>query len=286
MSDNELSKTINVTCPACNKSGQITIRGNEVQSVIKGVTALNVEQGLICEHQFIAFIDKEYNIKDSFIYDYKLELPQVQIKDEEQFLVSKEYDIDIVKLSLLPSLMTHILRGIFIGKKIALISDNQLISKHLLEFFINITSNTFNLELFIIEKTEYLTNKKKYEAFLILDGISVLNDKDDIINEKDLKIERVIVQKFFAESDPEISIIIVKDEIFKIFRLVEILINFNNNYDENNRFTTKQAIEFFEKNYNFKMQIPYLLFLENIAEKRFNMSLFRSDKFTDFFGLF
>jgi len=286
MSNNHLSKTIKVTCPSCAKSGQIKIEGEYVNFVSRGITALNVEQGVICEHNFIAFIDKDYNIKDSFICDYKLELPQVEMIDEEQFSISKEYDIDIVKLSLLPSLMVHVLKGIFIGKKIALISNNELISKNLLEFFINITSNTFNLELSIIEKTEFLQNKKKYSDFLVLEENIVLNDKEEVINEKDLKIERVIVQRFFAESDPEICIIIVKDEIFKIYKLVEALITFNENYDKNNLFTMKQALDFFEERYNFQMQVPYLMFLEDIAEKRFNTILFRTDKFTDFFGLF
>lgn len=286
MSDKQLSKNIKVTCPSCAKSGQIKIEGEIVNSVIRGITALNVEQGVICEHNFIAFIDKDYNIKDCFICDYKLELPQVQMIDEAQFSISKEYDIDIVKLSLLPSLMAHVLKGIFIGKRIALIYNNQLIAKNILEFFINITSNTLNLELSIIDKTEYLKNKNNYSDFLVLEENLILNDKDKIINEKDLKIERVIVQRFFAEPDPEISIIIVKDEIFKIYKLVEALINFNENYNKDNLFTMKQALEFFEKRYNFQMQVPYLMFLEDIAEKRFNTILFRTDKFTDFLGLF
>ncbi|MFX1273842.1 MAG: hypothetical protein ACFFBP_13925 [Promethearchaeota archaeon] len=277
---------VDISCPACKRTGQIQIKDNMVESSHRNVTVVDIAQDTICEHSFIVFIDKDLKIKDCYVCDFKIELPKGKIKTEEPFSLSANYDIDIIRLSVLPSLMVHVLKGIFIGKKIAIISNNELLSRNILEFFINITSDSFNLELFCIDESEYIKEKNKYGDFLVLEGVNVVNDNDKLINEKDLKIERAIVQKFFSENDPEISIIIIKDEIYKIFKLVEALIGFNKNYNKKNPFTMKKALEFFENEFKIQIPVPYLSYLADIVEKRFNIELYKTDKFTDFLGLF
>ncbi|MFX1273844.1 MAG: hypothetical protein ACFFBP_13915 [Promethearchaeota archaeon] len=285
MTDSDSLIDIKITCPACNTKGYIQIKKEIILSSNRGITAVNVAEDLVCEHSFVAYIDRNLAIRDSFICDFKIDLPIVEIKTYEEFVASKDYDVDIIKLNLLPSLMVNVLKGIFMGKKIIIISHNEFISNNFLGFFKNITNDSFPLELRAADRVEYKKNKKLYKDSLILDSTSVINDKDKIINEKNIKIEGAIVQKFFSEPDSKISVILIKNEINKIYILSQALIEFNKNFNEKKRFTLKQALDFFEKEYNFKMQIPFLEFLENVVEKRFNVVLHRTDKVIDFFGV-
>ena len=71
----------------------------------------------------------------------------------------------------------------------------------------------------------------------------------------------------------------------KIHILVQALIDFNNSYSKKNPFTLKQILDFYEKEHNLKMQVPFLEFLENIVIKNYNVELHRTDKIIDFFGV-
>ncbi|MGV9172023.1 MAG: hypothetical protein ACOC35_05595, partial [Promethearchaeia archaeon] len=65
---------IEIRCPICRKKGEVEVP--DVKSG-KGLMAINVEEGLICEHNFIAYIDKNLNIRDRYVADF-----QIQIKEE------------------------------------------------------------------------------------------------------------------------------------------------------------------------------------------------------------
>ena len=95
---------------------------------------------------------------------------------------------------------------------------NNLIKYSFGEYLVN--------EFTCVPGSSYRKEKKKYKNYIIIDNNKILNDKYNLINPKDIKVERVIVQKFLAEGNDETSMIIIKSEIEKAITLSEKIANF------------------------------------------------------------
>jgi hypothetical protein len=68
---------VNVSCPVCKNWDKIEISDNAIKNVEKGVLAVNITPGMICEHSFIAYVDKNLSVRDCFIADFKIEAPEI-----------------------------------------------------------------------------------------------------------------------------------------------------------------------------------------------------------------
>ncbi|GAG01673.1 unnamed protein product, partial [marine sediment metagenome] len=261
---------------------------NIIENSLRGITAINVAEHLICSHSFIAYVDKNLVIRDSFICDFKIELPEIILEESELSVpssLSKDYDIDILKYNLMPSFVIHVLKSILMAKKIVILSDDAYISKFQIVFFKYITEESFDDELITLTKDDYKKNKKDYKDYIVIDGNEIIQDKDKIINLKKLDVESTIVQKYFAEYDPEVSLIILKNEMSKIFQFSEGIIKFNKRFNENNKYTMKQVLEYFEVEYMIQIQYPYLVFLEEVAANYFKVDLHKADTATNIMEL-
>jgi hypothetical protein len=69
---------VEIRCPSCAKIGKIEIKESILSQSIRGITAVNIPENLICEHSFIAYIDKNLAVRDCFIADFQIEIPQLE----------------------------------------------------------------------------------------------------------------------------------------------------------------------------------------------------------------
>ena len=69
---------VEIRCPSCAKIGKIEIKESILNQSVRGITAVNISERLICEHSFIAYIDKNLDVRDCFIADFQIELPQLK----------------------------------------------------------------------------------------------------------------------------------------------------------------------------------------------------------------
>ena len=67
---------VQIKCPTCGNNGEINVSEELLKSISRGLLAINVQK-TICEHSFIVYIDKNLTIRDYFIADYHLELPEL-----------------------------------------------------------------------------------------------------------------------------------------------------------------------------------------------------------------
>ena len=87
---------VEVRCPICSEKGMIEVDKDELKTIERGLLAINVAQGSICDHTFIAYIDKNLNVRDCYIADFQIEVPQVQETTADTSEVQK---LDIVKMN-------------------------------------------------------------------------------------------------------------------------------------------------------------------------------------------
>jgi len=268
-----ITDMIKVSCPICSKKGKINIDNNLIMQNTRGITAINIIEKTICEHSFIAYIDKNLVMRDAFACDFRVELPKIVIMGslEKDDLI--DFDMDIVKYNLLPTLLTNIFRGVIFQKRIAILNEFDYLNKHFTSFFHHVLDETFNHDITFIEGKEYKKNKKSFKDYLVLKGNEIIDDNRKTGDPKTIKIINMIIQKFFNEFDSKNALIILKNEIMKLYKLSQDLIELNNDLKEDEDFTSKRAIDFINDQYSSKISFTYLSLLEDIIKNYFNIVL-------------
>lgn len=218
---------IEITCPLCGKKGKIDISKDLIKNTARGLLSVNIANNIICSHSFIAYIDKNLNVRDYFYADFSISLPEISLIDkiEEKIGPSKDiFDIGVIKLNISAFILSCIIKSIFLKQKIVLISNEQFLNEHLKKFFQYITQNSFEVDLSFITRDEYNNNKKYYKDALVFDYNNILRDKNKLINPKKLIIEKKIIEQFFNETQLESSYIVLKNEILKVYTLSKLII--------------------------------------------------------------
>ena len=101
---------------------------------------------------------------------------------------------------------------------------------------------------------------------------------------KKMKIEQTIIQKFYSEPNPQISLILLKNEIKTVYELCSRIIEFNNCLKEDEPLDSKNIITHLSNTSNVKLQIPYLRFLEDVIEFYFSVELKKDSNVANFIG--
>jgi len=195
-------------------------------------------------------------------FDFQVLLPEIEIEviDEAKVPDSDVIDVESIKMDVKPSTLAFILRSCFFNKKVLYLNDNESLHSHLTEFFNFIYDKCFDIKVNTEKSDVYEKNKKKYNDFVVLDDKEVIKDKAKILKGKDVKIELKIVQKFITESNPKLSLIILRKEIQKAFKLSKEL-------------SEEVVLEDLEKIYKIKISITYSKFLVDIVENYFKVKV-------------
>ena len=100
---------VRIQCPICSENGRFVISEEAIKNVERGILAVNIAEGFICSHNFIAYVDKNFAVRDYFTTDFKIELPQISIeKIKNQTFPSETIDMDLIKLNMHALSLIHI----------------------------------------------------------------------------------------------------------------------------------------------------------------------------------
>lgn len=278
---------IEVRCPACSKPGKIEVSEERLKKASRGLLAINISADIVCEHSFIAYIDRNLEVRDCFMADFQIELPELgstEVAEPEEEFITDKIDLTIIKLNFSASLLAYLLKSIFLKKDIVILSDQKFLYSHMTNFIDYISSDLKEeVNLKIIPRETYLENKKDYKEFVVLENNTVVQNEESILEGSDLNVERTIVQRFLSEFDEKSSIIILKNEIQKGFTLAETLVEYVENF-KGEEIQSKDLIDYLSEERDIKVKIPYLNFLLDIVENYFNVDVPRSSEVSNFLG--
>ncbi|TFG22885.1 MAG: hypothetical protein EU529_09160 [Promethearchaeota archaeon] len=276
---------IEIRCPACSKKGYMEVDGGLLDKKMeRGIMTINLGKNQICEHTFVAYIDNNLKVRDCFLTDFQIELPELapsELDQEMKIPSSEDLDINLIKMNFYPLTLTFILRGGFFNKKMLVLSENQFLNNYLKNFFEYIYQNSYNLDLRLMSREKYNKNKKEYGDFLIIDNKKIIRDNDKILDVKKLKIERVIIQRFYSESIPNSGLLILKNEIYKTYLFSKTIVDFIKEF-KGEELLSKNILDNLEEVHNVEIQIPYLDFLLEIVKNYFNVEVPKASKISDF----
>ncbi|MBA7662570.1 hypothetical protein ES703_70599 [subsurface metagenome] len=278
-------KKIEVRCPSCAGRGFIEVSEEKVGKVERGVFAVNVSEGIICEHSFVAYIDKNFTVRDTFITDFQLEVPDIIPKKSIEPKASAQLDsinVSLIKLNLSASLIAYIIRAILHKRKIVLIFDQLFMFDDVRRFFDYITRNSFETELVVISEDQY--NSQSYNDYIVFNRKDVIKDDDGIMDVKKLGVERALVQKFFEEYEPIPSLIYLQNGLQKAYELSETIADIVKGLKKKEQVYSKKIIKDLSKIHNVKIQLTYLNFLFKIVENYFKIEVPKSSKVSNFLG--
>ena len=158
--------SVEVFCPGCSKNGTIEVSEETIRQNTRGVAAVNVMQDLICKHSFVVYIDKNLAVRDCFITDFTIELPQIEIEERAEGVEippTDEIDLLIISINLNALTIAFIIRGILQKKKILLLTDIEILTTYLLNLMMFIFTNYFDYDILILNRNDY---KKKVRRWI------------------------------------------------------------------------------------------------------------------------
>ncbi|MBN1800798.1 MAG: hypothetical protein JW891_04785 [Candidatus Lokiarchaeota archaeon] len=271
---------LNIICPTCSKHGKIYVEDSLVKQNVRGITAINIVKNIICEHSFLVYVDKNYNVRDAVSFDFSVELPAIKMKPQNAPQI--EFDIDIIKINLLPSFIVGVLKGIFYKSKILAVSDEDHLNFHYEAFFKQILGELFNIDLTFISRVEYVRNLKQFKHYLIFQRQELINDKDKILQPKNTKIESAIVEEFFKTPDNTSSIIILKNEIFKVHMLARSVIEYAKEQNLT-RINAANLSEFLKNKHGVEINSSYMQFIVEVVNSYFSEEIEKKIKLVNSF---
>ena len=267
-------KKVAIFCPVCKKSGNIEVKENIVSQSKRGVTAVNVAGFLICEHSFVAYIDRNFTLRDSFVSDFTVELPQIQIEDVKKEIIEiPEINIYLLMINVPAITLTYVIRAILYKQNTCIIYDLDIIDKEIDALMKYAFQDWFKSDLIIIPRNSYRKEKKNYKDYIVIDNKEIINDKDKVMDIKDIKIESAIIQKFLDQTDNISSLIIIKSEIQKALVLAEHLADYLNSNDPKVKLTPEVLKEKIVEKFGRKVENLYFKFLLRIAKHYFNTDI-------------
>ena len=265
---------IEVRCPACSKRGILEVSEEDVKKTAKGLFAINIDK-IFCSHSFVAYVDKNFSIRDCYITDFQIGLPEAIPNKKVGTVPIKIEDINLtlVKINLLPNLLVNTIRAIVTGKKIAILSNEPFIYKHIENFLKYITANSFKNEIAIISVEDYKKEKKLYKEHIVLQANQIIKDDTNIINPKKMGIERAIVHNFFDSYNLKTSTLLLKNELLNLHEYSRDLIDLVNSYRGSKKLGKKELIKRLNTRLNIKLTGNYLELVLDILTNYFDHDL-------------
>ncbi len=277
---------IEIRCPTCSKIGFIEVSEDKLKDVSRGLLAINISENIVCKHSFVAYIDKNLEVRDCFQADFQIEIPVLESAkpgEAEEAFEKEKFDLILIKLNFPATSIAYLLKGILSKQKLAIINDQKFLESHLRNFIESISEGTFKPHVEIIPREIYINNKKNYADYVILDENKIIQNEERVLNNSELNVERTIVQKFLLEIDEMASFIILRNELEKAYSLANSITELINNF-EGKELQSKKIIDYLVKKHNIDIKIPYLNFLLAIVQNYFGIEVPRSSEVGNFLG--
>lgn len=279
---------IEIRCPICSKWDNIEISDNATKDAKRGILVMDINAGMICEHSFIAYVDKNLIVRDCLITDFKIESLEDSSAQKIQDDIpagTEPVKYDLIKLNIPESVMANIFRGTFLGKKIILISDNLFLTNHVINFFKLTLKDLFEINILAMSMEDFKQNKKKFDDYLVLEKRKIIQDRDKILDSVKVVEEKSFAQKFLNEYNSVSGLIILKNEIKKAFEYSKTLAQYLRDPEKIKASTSKHLIDIISEMYNERIPSDYLIFLIDIVKNYFNVEVPKIDGVTNFLGI-
>ncbi len=221
-------KRIMVVCPVCSKQGRIPVPTDVIMKKDSGATSVYIPRDLVCPHEFYAYIDKNFKVRDYLVLEYSLKAEALKIKSKLNFLLKKQdtYDYSLKNLANFISErdFRSLLFSCFVESPILFIEDDLdserfgVIFNALAWFFPKMVESCtiLNPPNYLEYNEKYGEKLKNYSVFNVLYKISVQKPFGDSLSEP---FEDII--NSIRENDSKLTFIYAKNKVDYLLKFTE-----------------------------------------------------------------
>ncbi len=267
--------SVRLRCPYCSKQGKIEISEESHKNMIRGVLTVNVAKGTICEHSFIAYVDKNYQVRDYFTPDFQLELSEESQKEEIKKIIpyKEKLNVDLIKLNFPPALLAYSLRLIFFKKNLILVLKESFLKDHFRAFYEFITQHSFEFNFTFLDTNEYKERFSEFKECMVIKDNELLVNNGAMENQNKVDVENDMIRPFFDENDPNVSLIFLENEMQKVYEFAKKLRELIEQTENKDNLTTKKMGKFLKVETHEKISERYLDLILDIVEHYFETKI-------------
>ena len=267
---------VNIRCPLCSQKGILNIDESMIQLKSSGLFSVSIDRNFTCEHAYIAYIDKDYNIRDYFNLDYNIVLPGIIAEEQtdndlEELILN--HDLDLFKLNLNANILTIIFKSIISKKLIFFIGDKYNYNDTIIPFFKAVSKDSFDFEINIIDEETYKNSKAKFKKELVLNPSTIINNPHKFIDLKRINVEKRIINAFIVEKDSIEGLRILKYHITQSYDIAILISDYIKNQAKAKNFYAKNIIDSLETTNGVIISTQYLDYLVEIVNYYFEIPL-------------
>lgn len=292
LNSQDSQKMILIACPICKKQKRIPISSQIFENIKNPLATLRLEKNMVCEHEFIVYIDRNLNVRGELASDFIIS-PVIQTeKTKPEKIELEKIEPDIIKFNLYQSTLCYLLGGLLSGGKMVYLieEENEFLKPSFNNFIKYLFSNSFEIKDRCCIETikNYKSEKKKFKDFIILKNVEIIQDKKKVIKSLDLRVERGMTKNFFENMSHLESMIYLHKEIQTAFILTNSVLELFKNDKEIKDINMNKIIEYLEKSHDIKVDIKYGEFLIHIVKDFYQKkipNLYKGMEFSKFFKL-
>jgi len=253
---------IRVICPVCQKNNSLLVPKANILNSGKGLTTVFVHSGLVCEHSFQIFIDKNGKVRGHETPDLELKFTPAE-EGLTKPLQQKEDPTGvmlIIRAIFGEETLLKCLRCALNKHDIICISDSKVILNNFESYFKKIFG-IFTPEINVVSLAEYNNNirsqifgAKKRNVFVFNADLSVIIEQPFVkekVGNYDLELSLLHLVKTKMQNDDEI-ISILQQQIKNIFETAHKVIDLVNHRKIKNR---KDLGKIIKKSLNLKCDV-------------------------------
>lgn len=265
-----------IKCPSCSKTGYIEASEVLTSKFDRGVTTIHILNNQICPHSFMVYIDKNLKLRNSFLTDFQVDLPQMvpERKTEHKRVPDSDViDVYLIKINMSTHQLIYAIKGCLNNERVLSLNENGFLKNHIINLFNFIFQDSFEINIMIEKKEIYNNNRDYYRDFLIFDNTKIIRDKNKILKKKKIKIETMIIQKFLGEEDAKLSLIILKNEIQKAFEISKKIMRLIDTHKGEKKLGRERLFKKFKETSAIKITYSYLEFILDILMNYFKFDM-------------
>ncbi|MHA1519260.1 MAG: hypothetical protein ACTSRK_03670 [Promethearchaeota archaeon] len=212
------NKTVHIICPMCTKEKDISIPQELFETKKMGLIKIQIEEGICCEHQFIAFFSKSGITTGYEKLDLAINL------EKASAAVEKIYFRDLLKLYG-DYAVQNVLHSVIIDMPITLLHtkyENKNLAPIYTRFFAQFFPKKYqNPMVFTWYYDLEYKKKPTYDTFVITTEGYIKNQPWDYI---EMMFEKNIIKKAMDIIDDESQNLVIQQEIQKLFEICDAML--------------------------------------------------------------
>ncbi len=122
-------KRVRIICPICQSSKPVPVPAEIIKEKATGATSVYIPAGMVCEHEFYAYIDKNFSVRDYLVLEYSLQDETKKAERLKNEIMKKADTLNLEYENLLKFISDWDLRSLlyacFIESHIVLLEDDM-----------------------------------------------------------------------------------------------------------------------------------------------------------------